>query len=87
MATAISWALAILLVGIPTLLLAMAIRHFVPLVRGINAPLWGYFIAPLLFLSDRFWNEAARPHRRKFLAYMVACVGVCIFLVHRIPNP
>ena len=87
MAIAISWALAILLVGIPTLLLAMAIRHFVPLVRGINAPPWSYFFAPLLLLSDRFWNEAARPHRKKFLAYLVACVAVCTFLVYQMPNP
>lgn len=87
MAIATSWALALLVIGIPAVLLGMAIRHFIPLVRGINAPLWAYFFAPLLFLSDRFWAEGARPHRKRFLAYLGAFVVICIVLVYRMPNP
>lgn len=87
MAAATSWVLAILIIGIPAVLLGMAIRHFVPLVRGLNAPVWAYFFAPLLFLSDRFWTEGARPHRIKFLAYVAAFIAICLFLVYRMPNP
>jgi hypothetical protein len=87
MAVATSWALAILLIAIPAALLGMAIRHSVPLFRGINAPLWTYFFTPLLLLSDRFWTESARPHRKRFLVYLGAFALVCVSLIQLMPNP
>jgi len=84
---AISWALTVLLLGVPTVLFGMAIRHSIPLMRGFNAPAWTSVFGPLLLLSDRFWTEAARPHRKRFLIYLVAFGLTCLGLIQLMPNP
>jgi hypothetical protein len=61
--------------AVSTLFLALAIRHFIPLARGFSAPLWVYPLAPFAFFTDRYFVEAARPHRKKFLLF------VSLFLV------
>jgi hypothetical protein len=53
----------------PAMFLALATKHFIPLIRGFNAPLWVHWVAPLAFTSDRYFSEAARPHRKKFLLF------------------
>ena len=73
--------LAAFLMAVPVVLLALALRHFVPLMRGLSAPTWTYAVAPIIFFSDRYFSEAARPHRAKFLAYMGAFIAVCVLLV------
>jgi hypothetical protein len=65
----------------PVVLLALATKHFIPLVRGFNAPLWVHWIAPLAFLSDRYFSEKARPHRKKFLLFAsLFVVTICILM-------
>jgi hypothetical protein len=53
-------------------LLALCIRHFIPLVRGLQAPTWAYALGPAIFLSDRYLNHEARPHRERCLIYFGA---------------
>jgi membrane protease YdiL (CAAX protease family) len=53
----------------PVVFLALAIKHLAPLIRGFNAPLWVHWVAPLAFLSDRYFLKEARPHRKKFLLF------------------
>ncbi|MES2974311.1 MAG: hypothetical protein V4757_11930 [Pseudomonadota bacterium] len=67
--------------GVPCLLLAVTIRHFVPLIRGMNAPWWAQALGPFLFFSDRFISEEARPHRRKFVGFAGAFIASCLVLV------
>jgi hypothetical protein len=76
-----SMVLAALLIAVPVALLTLALRHFVPLMRGLSAPLWAYAFAPVIFFSDRYFSEAARPHRKKFLAYVGAFILICVLLV------
>lgn len=63
---------------LPCSLLAMAIRHFIPLVRGFNAPLWAYALGPIAFASDRYFSEVARPHRKPFLRFVSAFILVSL---------
>jgi hypothetical protein len=74
-------AVAVLIFLLPCALLAMAIRHLIPLMRGFNAPLWGYALGPFALATDRFLSETARPHRKRFLAYSGSFAVVCIVLV------
>jgi hypothetical protein len=71
---------ALIFVGVCALL-AMWIRHFIPLIRGLRAPLWVYALGPVIFLSDRYLSEQARSHRKKCLVYFCAFAGACILLV------
>jgi hypothetical protein len=73
-------AVMVVVFALPCWLLAIAVRHFVPLMRGLHAPLWAYFFSPIMFLSDRFFSEQARPHRMKFIGYVLAFVGVAAAL-------
>ncbi len=66
--------LAALLIG----LLAMSIRHFIPLYRGLKAPWWAPLLGPLLYLFEQFFTEDARPHRLKFLGY---CGAFCLLVL------
>jgi peptidoglycan biosynthesis protein MviN/MurJ (putative lipid II flippase) len=67
--------------AVPCALLALIVRHFVPLVRGLRAPLWAHALGPLLFASDRFFTEDAKPHRTKFVAYSLSFISCCLVLV------
>jgi hypothetical protein len=67
--------------GVPCILLALAIRHFIPLIRGMKAPWWAQALGPFLFLSDRFISEEARPHRLKFVGFGGAFIASCLVLV------
>lgn len=78
---ALGVAIRVVIIAIPAVLLGLAMWHFVPLLRGLSAPLWMYMFAPVFFFSDRFFTEQARPHRKRFLGYMGAFVVVCIALL------
>ena len=65
------------LLGVPTILLGLAIRHFIPIMRGWNAPWWAGILGPFAY-ADRFVAEAARPHRKKCLGYTLAFVAWCL---------
>jgi hypothetical protein len=67
--------------ALPCGLLAMAVRHFVSLMRGFNAPLWAYALGPIAFASNRFLSEAARPHRKPFIRYVSAFILVSLALL------
>ena len=69
-----------ILLGVPAILLGLAIRHFIPLMRGWNAPWWAGMLGPFAY-ADRFVAEAARPHRKKCLAYTLTFVAWCLVLV------
>lgn len=81
MTDSLAVATSVLVLAPPCLLLAMAIRHGIPLMRGFQAPLWAYALGPFAFASDRFFTEQARPHRKRFLGYIGAFVACCVFLV------
>ncbi|MES2972816.1 MAG: hypothetical protein V4757_04375 [Pseudomonadota bacterium] len=81
MDTLLSIIISMAIFGVPCLLLAIAIRHFVPLIRGMNAPWWAQPLGPFLFLSDRFISEEARPHRLKFVGFAGAFIASCLVLV------
>jgi sugar phosphate permease len=68
------------LFGIPVILLGLAIRHFIPLMRGFKAPWWAGILG-LFAYADRFIEEAVRPHRKKCLGYTVAFVAWCLILM------
>ena len=68
------------LLGVPVVLLGLAIRHFIPLMRGWKAPWWAGMLGPFAY-ADRFVAEAARPHRKKCLAYALAFMAWCLMLV------
>ena len=53
----------ILVVGITVIIFAvsvfsfgMAIRHFFPLIRGFNGPVWVHEVAPIAFFFDRYFS-------------------------------
>jgi hypothetical protein len=73
--------ISIALFTLPCWLLAMAMRHFIPLVRGFRAPLWVYALGPIAFASDRFFSEAARPHRKPFISFVSAFFLVSLVLL------
>lgn len=81
MDTFLSIIIGIALLGVPCVLFAISIRHFIPLMRGIKAPWWVQALGPFLFLSDRFFSEEARPHRLKFVGYAGAFMAYIWFLV------
>lgn len=83
---AVAIALSVVAVAIPAVLLGLAMRHFVPLLRGLSAPLWAYPFVPVMFFSDRFFSERARSHRKRFLGYMGAFVVVCGALLFLVGN-
>lgn len=80
MTDTIAIGITIAVFAIPCCLLAMALRHFVPLIRGFNAPLWAYALGPIAFASDRFLSEAARPHRKPFIRYVYVSAFVVVSL-------
>ena len=69
-----------ILFGIPAILLGLAIRHFIPLMRGLKAPWWAGILGPFAY-ADRFVEEVARPHRKKCLGYTAAFVAWCLILM------
>lgn len=69
-----------LLLGVPAVLLGLAIRHFIPLMRGWKAPWWAGMLGPFAY-SDRFVAEAARPHRNKCLGYALSFMAWCLMLM------
>lgn len=81
MTDTIAIGITIAVFAIPCGLLAMALRHFVPLIRGFNAPLWAYALGPIAFASDRFLSKAARPHRKPFIRYVSAFFVVSLALL------
>lgn len=81
MTDTIAIGITIAVFALPCGLLAMALRHFVPLIRGFNAPLWAYALGPIAFASDRFLSEAARPHRKPFIRYVSAFVLVSLVML------
>lgn len=81
MTDTIAIGISIVAFAVPCVLLAMAFRHFVPLIRGFHAPLWAYALGPIAFASDRFLSEAARPHRKPFIRYVSAFVLVSLALL------
>lgn len=81
MTETIGLTVAIAVLALPCWFLGMAIRHFIPLVRGFNAPLWAYALGPIAFASDRFFIEQARPHRKKFIGYVSAFIGTSVILL------
>ena len=78
--TLYTYAIAGVFFGIPAILLGLAIRHFIPLMRGLKAPWWAGILGPFAY-TDRFVEEAARPHRKKCLGYTVAFVVWCLILM------
>ena len=73
----VAYALAVLLFAVPAILLGLAVRHFIPLMRGHKAPWWAGILGPFAY-ADRFVDEAARPHRKKCLGYTLAFVAWCL---------
>ena len=73
--------ISVALLGVPCLLFAFSVRHFIPLMRGMKAPWWAQALGPFVFLSDRFFSEEARPHRLKFVGYTGAFIAFCLGLV------
>ena len=73
-------AIAVVVFALPAFFLAMATRHFFPLIKGFDAPIWIYAIAPIAFFFDRYFSESARPHRKKFLVYEVLFFVSCAAL-------
>jgi len=69
--------IALAIFAVPMAFLVLAIRHFVPLMRGFKAPLWVYALGPLAFISDRYFSESARPHRKRFLVFVTLFVISC----------
>lgn len=62
--------IAFAIFSVPVVFLALAIRHFLPLLRGFNAPLWVYVLGPFAFIFDRYFSESARSHRKLFLVFV-----------------
>jgi hypothetical protein len=80
MTDVIAYGIGVVLFGVPIVLLGLAIRHFIPLMRGWKAPWWAGLLGPFAY-ADRFIAETARPHRRKCLAYTISFVTWCLVLV------
>lgn len=81
MADSIPVAIALAIFAVPVTFLALAIRHFIPLARGFNAPLWVCALGPFALTSDQYFSESARPHRKKFLMYSALFAATCIAMV------
>ena len=80
MAEILVHAVVAIMIGMPVVLLALAVRHFVPLMRGWRGPWWAGALGPFAF-ADRFIAETARSHRNKFFAYTLAFVCCCSVLL------
>lgn len=76
----LAYAIAGILFGVPAILLCLAIRHFIPLMRGYKAPWWAGVLGPFAY-ADRFVDEEARPHRKKCLGYALSFVAWCLILM------
>jgi hypothetical protein len=80
MADVIAYGIGLVLLGVPVVLLGLAIRHFIPLMRGWKAPWWAGILGPFAF-ADRFVSESARQHRKKCLGYTISFATWCLVLV------
>jgi len=60
--------------GPPLFFLAMAIRHFIPLLRGMKHPWWAPLTGPMLFLNDKYVSPGAARHKKPFVCYAAAFV-------------
>ena len=81
MGESIGVAITLAIFAVPVTFLALAFRHFIPLVQGFNAPLWVYALGPLAFFFDQYLSESARPHRGKFIVYVALFVATCLAMV------
>jgi hypothetical protein len=77
MAEIFFYAVVAIVMGLPVILLALAIRHFIPLMRGWQGPWWAGALGPFAF-ADHFVSETARTHRNKCIAYTRAFVVCCL---------
>jgi hypothetical protein len=80
MTAVVTYAIAAILLGVPAVLLGLAIRHFIPIMRGYKAPWWAGLLGPFAF-ADRFVAEPARRHRKKCFGYTLAFVAWCLVLM------
>lgn len=60
---------SIVFLFVPGVALVMALRHFVPLLRGFKGSLGAATLGPLLLLSDRWFEPGLRAHRLRFLGW------------------
>lgn len=76
--------ISVIAFGPPLFFLAMAIRHFIPLQRGMKHPWWGPLLGPMIFLNNRYFSPEAARHRTPFICYSAAFMGwtsVLVFVV------
>lgn len=67
--------------GPAVLFLAMAIRHFIPLIRKMKYPWWAPLLGPFIFLNPQYVPLDAAKHRAPFASYLAACVGWVLLLL------
>ena len=80
MAEILEHAVVATIIGMPVVLLALAVRHLIPLMRGWRGPWWAGALGPFAF-ADRFIAETTRSHRSRFFAYTLAFVCYCLVLL------
>lgn len=65
----------VLVFGPPAFFLAMSIRHFKPLLRGMKHPWWAPLLGPFIFLNDQYLSPDGIRHRKPWAYYTAAFVG------------
>ena len=73
--------ISIAIVAVPVGFLAMAIRHFIGLIRGFHAPLWIQALGPFALMFDKYLSESARSHRKPFVAWFSAFLALSFLLI------
>lgn len=67
--------IAVFVFGPPALFLAMAIRHFIPMWRGMKYPWWAAALGPWVYFNSSYFSPEAIKHRRPCAYYTIAFVG------------
>jgi hypothetical protein len=80
---------SVLVFGPPVFFLAMSVRHFMPLIRGMSYPWWAPLLGPFIFLNAQYFSAEAKWHRKPCAYYAVAFIGwvLALFLIAAVLEP
>lgn len=76
----LTFAVTVFVLGPPVLFLAMAVRHFVPMFRGMKHPWWAGVLGPLVYFNSQYFSPDANKHRRPCAYYTIAFIGWVLIL-------
>lgn len=71
----------VIVFGPAVVLLALFVRHGIPVVRGIKRGWTSTLLGPLALFSDRLLTDESRQHRVRCLTYGVLFMAWCVILV------